>query len=1622
MSVRDILQSSAGLGEEKDGDQLFNFNALLLNNNGNQGSNNLYNTGPERYLAFTDQSSANNPITVIGDPFGTDINPYRETYSYYFDGNADYVSFNSNANLAPGTGNFTVECWVYFEALPVSGAIAPFCQNDAVGGSSNDKFWFGILNNAGTNRLQLGRHSTSDGVFVNFTPTLGQWYHFAASRSSGTTFLFINGISQSVTNSTIFNGVSFGQNGFAVGAISTPYYLKGYISNLRYVIGQALYTSTFRPSNRRLEKGNTNSNVNATRLLTCRANRFVDESNYAIPTAIISGDVRVSQNVPFFEIRDSYSVRFDGNSYLSYASSANFNQNTAFTMEAWIYTSGIKSGGSSGYIWGQNSSNYLNVRHNSNGTISVDQAFVGVMITTSHTYDFNQWIHVALCFDGTTTTRLYVNGYDQGNMTGGGGLSNAETRIGDYTGIVGNSYVGYISNFRFIRAALYTSNFNPPEGPLTPQLNQASTFLTATSIVTCQANTFVDTSNNNVSITAVNSPVISTQQPFAVSMNTNGSGYFDGTGDYLSVSRNITQVPLGTNTWTISFWMYPTTTTQNFCVISSSVSGSSTSNINWDPPNLRFLMQIYQNGSNRVLYYSPVGSIRPYQWTHVSIRHSGSGLYTYRINGVDQPNSGNTFYYWNSTLGSASPTLIGVYGYSNSSFALGYISGLSIKTNLYTTYQNGSIIPIEPLVSDSDTYFLTCQNNGSVRNIGFIDESPFHHQINRVGNVSPGTYSPFRYSFSNNLYSYSFANLNYLSIADRNELDLELTSYSIECWIKPNIVTTDTNPKGLVTKRPGGDSSFWFALASNRIYYAHWGSGGAASAIGNTVMENNQWYHVAMTRTGTSTPGTIRLFVNGILEAVLDEPFVAFVNTSPLLIGRIEASSTVRTYSGLISNVRIVRDRVLPQYSTDSKIVGQRIFYPPVGPLDKVPGTVLLTLQNSSIIDNSGFNNAISVVSSVPVSTDVPFNFKTIPYNPYINGGSAYFDGNGDYLRVQATNISDFGTSPFCIEAWFYKTSSVNVGIYDARSTASNGPNALIYSSLNNTMDVYFNGNLIATSSAHPLNQWVHVAYGRTGTGTNQGFIYINGVRSATYTLDGTFVDGGFPVIGAVAFTPLGGASMPGFISSLRVVKNNPIYTENFTPSRVPFTSVPGTTLLLNFTNAGIFDLTKNNNIETVGNTIVNTAVKKYGIGSVQFDGSGDYLVVTDHENKMRNWWTGDMTLEYWIYGNAWSSGGNGHSTVFSHATPTSTGEYWSFGPISTGAVRFYWWSGSQNSLTGGTISTGSWHHLAFSKQGSTLRIFINGVLSTSTTLSNTPQSLSTTPVLIGSGANATFNGYLDDVRYTAGIARYTSSFTVPSKQLPNFSTEDAPNPNGQIAYTVPGTYSYIPVVSQSVSAVAVGAGGGNVTVTAGGGGGLGWKNNISLTGGQPYTLVVGQGNFGVAGGDSYFSSPSVVRGGGGGIPGAGTFTGDGGGNGGAGGPGASASGGGGAGGYSGAGGNGGGNAPAGGGGGGGGFTNTPNQLGGGGGGVGLFGQGNPGTVGANPPSTSPGISAFQGNAGSGGVGGIQTFYGGEYGGGGASNNRASRSYTPPSLPANGAVRLIWGSGRSFPTTNTQDV
>ena len=262
------------------------------------------------------------------------------------------------------------------------------------------------------------------------------------------------------------------------------------------------------------------------------------------------------------------------------------------------------------------------------------------------------------------------------------------------------------------------------------------------------------------------------------------------------------------------------------------------------------------------------------------------------------------------------------------------------------------------------------------------------------------------------------------------------------------------------------------------------------------------------------------------------------------------------------------------------------------------------------------------------------------------------------------------------------------------------------------------------------------------------------------------------------------------------------------------------------------------------------------------------------------------------------------------------------------------------------------------------------------------------------------------------------------------------PPVSGSAIFTQTGNKTWTcPANVYSVCVVCVGGGRPGYFVsggsTGGGGGGLGYKNNITVVPGNNYTVKVGS----TSQGQSYFISAQTVCGNGANGRQGGGYVGDGGGNGGQGGSG-QRPGGGGAGGYSGNGGQAsqgqgsnsqqanGSNGSGGGGGGGAGWNPS------GGGGVGIFGEGTSGGLGRGTNNYSSNYDERSADGGSGGTGGgfdatgialpgnfqAAILGGGSYGGGGGVGVDQVSQQWVEGPGATGAVRIIWGSNKSFPS------
>jgi hypothetical protein len=296
----------------------------------------------------------------------------------------------------------------------------------------------------------------------------------------------------------------------------------------------------------------------------------------------------------------------------------------------------------------------------------------------------------------------------------------------------------------------------------------------------------------------------------------------------------------------------------------------------------------------------------------------------------------------------------------------------------------------------------------------------------------------------------------------------------------------------------------------------------------------------------------------------------------------------------------------------------------------------------------------------------------------------------------------------------------------------------------------------IDTTTTIPASTWVHVAVVRTGTGANGLKLYINAVDSATGTSGTNFNQTEALNIGADRSNA---NAFNGYISNLK-------YTVGTAESiSVPASPITGGTVLLNFTNAGIFDAAAINNVQTVGNAQVSTTQAKWPPTGISFDGTGDYVV--SPSSISFGYGTGDFTIEFWLYLNSASV----DQTIVSNLTSVASTNPHLYLLGAGGTIRYY--TAGADRITGSALSTGQWYHVAVAKASGSTRLFINGTQSGSTYTDGNNYGASA-PLGVGTywsaGApvtTSTLNGYIQDLRTTNGYARYTANFTAPTAAFP---------------------------------------------------------------------------------------------------------------------------------------------------------------------------------------------------------------------------------------------------------------
>jgi hypothetical protein len=390
------------------------------------------------------------------------------------------------------------------------------------------------------------------------------------------------------------------------------------------------------------------------------------------------------------------------------------------------------------------------------------------------------------------------------------------------------------------------------------------------------------------------------------------------------------------------------------------------------------------------------------------------------------------------------------------------------------------------------------------------------------------------------------------------------------------------------------------------------------------------------------------------------------------------------------------------------------------------PETVSLLVQGNvgtgqSFTDSSAYGHTITANGNVTHSLD----------RSKFDGGSFYFDGSGDYLAIPDDAAFDFGTLPFTVDVWANFTKldtdgwqtiyggdySQGLAIYLRRT----GGTHYIYIYLGPSAGV---GN--AVWSTPQLNTWYHLATTRDKDGVIR--FYIDGVQLFTFTNAGSIVPASAPFIGGQSRSGPGNYYY-GYMDEFRLVKGKALWegSASFVP---PTRRGAGGPIIDRSSNNNAGMLLNGAGVEATGPTtrrdgqVILPVTDAY----IDFDGTDEYASIPDSSLwdatggiSVSGWCYADSLGSYNVIVNQWSTAANSSSSW----TLETVGSDWRFYMYDSGAATLKYASST------GTATTGAWKHIVGVFNGTTLKVYVNGVEG-GTTATVTTANTSSFPLRLG--------------------------------------------------------------------------------------------------------------------------------------------------------------------------------------------------------------------------------------------------------------------------------------------------
>lgn len=560
-------------------------------------------------------------------------------------------------------------------------------------------------------------------------------------------------------------------------------------------------------------------------------NTFVDSStnNFSITR---NGNTTQGSFSPYVGA-GCWSTFFNGSSGMQYNATGRItvSSTATFTIESWVYLTATPS--STGPILADGQPNtattYWSFEINSSRNLQFFWYISGnVFCTSTGTVPLNTWTHVAVSVS-SGAIKLFINGVLQ-STTGTSTLGSPGSTSYLQSGCKGspvNYLTAYVSNLRISNTALYSVTFTPSTTPLTATAN--------TTLLTSNSNAFADKSSTGNTLVPFSTPAVSKYSAFSslvtYSSTYGGSGYFDGTGDYLT---NTTANLTATSSFTLEYWIYNTSAVTG-SPASFSIGNEATGRINFFITSSAIQYNVY-GGSN-----TTIGSFTfyPNTWYHIAIVRSGTTLAAY-VNGTSAGSvtlsgtlGNSTGFYINGNSGGANTT--NPFYVSN----MRYVNGTAVYTGNFTP-------PTTPVTAITNTQLLLNSTNAGIVNYAATAE------LETVGTAQIST-SVVKYGTGSMYFS---GTGSYLTAPNSPLWAFNTGDWTIECWV---YLTSIAALQYLIDTRASAISASGLAINISTAGLPVITVNNTSLFTSSTAISTNTWTHLALVKNN----GTITLYLNG---------------------------------------------------------------------------------------------------------------------------------------------------------------------------------------------------------------------------------------------------------------------------------------------------------------------------------------------------------------------------------------------------------------------------------------------------------------------------------------------------------------------------------------------------------------------------------------------------------------------------------------------------------------------------------------------------------------------------------------------------------------------------------------